>query len=193
VKFGNTHMSRIGKAPINITSGITVAVEEDRVSVNGPKGTLLFQMPKNIGIEIHDQVVTVQTPQSEKDGALHGLVRAQIENMITGVHSGWTKTLVLSGVGFRAALNGINLVLTVGFSHPVTIVPPTGIQFSLVEGKIVVSGIDKQLVGQVASDIRKVKPPEPYKGKGIIYEGEHVRRKAGKSAKGVGGAPGASK
>jgi large subunit ribosomal protein L6 len=113
--------------------------------------------------------------------------------MIEGVTSGWTKTLLLSGVGYRGALVGVNLVLTVGFSHSVTVVPPTGIQFAVTEGKIIVSGSDKQVVGQTASDIRKIKPPEPYKGKGIMYEGEHIRKKAGKSAKGVGGAPGAAK
>lgn len=183
-------MSRIGKTPIIVKPGVTVAVEGSRVSVKGPKGTLSFVLPNGITVSLKDQLVTVQTSGNEKNSAIHGLVRAQIENMITGTNVGWTKTLVLSGVGFRAALNGINLVLTVGFSHPVTIVPSPGIQFSVVEGKIIVSGIDKGLVGQTASDIRKVKPPEPYKGKGIMYEGEHVRKKAGKSAKGIGGAPG---
>jgi large subunit ribosomal protein L6 len=184
-------MSRIGKSPIIIKPGVTVTVEKDRVLVKGAKGSLSFLIPKGITVSLEDQVVNVKLSGQDGNSALHGLVRAQIENMVTGTHDGWTKTLVLSGVGYRAALNGANLVLTVGFSHPVTIVPPTGIQFSIVEGKIVVSGIDKQLVGQIASDIRKVRPPEPYKGKGIMYEGEHVRRKAGKSAKGVGGAPGA--
>lgn len=143
---------------------------------------------------MNDQIISVETfGKDKKISALHGLVRAHIDNMIHGVSEGWTKTLVLSGVGYRAALTGTDLVLTVGFSHPVIIVPPAGIQFSIVEGKVIVSGVDKQTVGQIASDIRKVKPPEPYKGKGIMYEGEHIRKKAGKSAKGVGGAPGAAK
>ena len=186
-------MSRIGKSPIIIKPGATVLVNGNTVSVKGSKGSLEFVLPSEISLDTKDQVITVKTAQEGKNSALHGLVRAQIENMITGTMTGWTKTLLLSGVGYRATVNGTDLVLTVGFSHPVTIVPPAGIQFSVAEGKIVVSGIDKQLVGQIASDIRKVKPPEPYKGKGIMYEGEHVRRKAGKSAKGVGGAPGAAK
>jgi len=187
-------MSRIGKAPIIVKPAVTITVNGNSISVKGPKGSLSFVIPVGISVVMKDQVLTVATSGKDKKiSALHGLVRAQIDNMIHGVSEGWTKTLVLSGVGYRAALTGNNLVLTVGFSHPVTIVPPPGIQFSIVEGKIIVSGADKQVVGQIASDIRKVKPPEPYKGKGIMYEGEHIRKKAGKSAKGVGGAPGATK
>jgi large subunit ribosomal protein L6 len=187
-------MSRIGKSPIIIKPAVTVTVNGNSISVKGSKGSLSFVIPVGISVVMKDQVLTVVTSGKDKKiRALHGLVRAQIDNMIHGVSEGWTKTLTLSGVGYRAALTGNNLVLTVGFSHPVTIAAPPGIQFSIVEGKIIVSGVDKQAVGQVASDIRKVKPPEPYKGKGIMYEGEHIRKKAGKSAKGVGGAPGATK
>jgi large subunit ribosomal protein L6 len=187
-------MSRIGKAPISIKPAVTITESGNTISVKGPKGSLSFVIPVGISIVMKDQILTVEASgKDSKTTALHGLVRAQIDNMIHGVSEGWTKTLVLAGVGYRAALSGTDLVLTVGFSHPVTIAPPSGIQFSIQEGKIIVSGMDKQAVGQIASDIRKVKPPEPYKGKGIMYEGEHIRKKAGKSAKGVGGAPGATK
>ena len=124
---------------------------------------------------------------------MHGFLRAQIANQIKGVSEGWTKALELVGVGYRAAVSGNNLVLTVGFSHPVTIEPSAGISFEVQEGKIVVSGNDKQAVGQVAATVRGVKEPEPYKGKGIKYQGEYIRKKAGKSAKAVGGAPGGAK
>ena len=187
-------MSRIGKTPIILNQTVTTVIEENRISVKGPKGSLSFTVPEGISVTMNDQILTVEKNGDDtKMNALHGLVRAQIDNMIRGVSVGWNRTLVLSGVGYRAALAGNNLVLTVGFSHPVTMIPTPGIQFSLSEGKIIVSGCDKQMVGQIASDIRKVKPPEPYKGKGIMYEGEHIRKKAGKSAKGVGGAPGATK
>ena len=187
-------MSRIGKTPISIKPAVTVTVDANIVSVNGAKGSLSFVIPTGVSVKVKDETIVVKTTRNDpKTKALHGLVRAQIDNMIKGVSDGWTKTLALSGVGYRAAVTGKDLVLTVGFSHPVTIVPPPGIQFSLSEGKIIVSGVDKQVVGQIASDIRKVKPPEPYKGKGIMYEGEHIRKKAGKSAKGIGAGPGAAK
>lgn len=183
-------MSRIGKSPITVAKEIVVEIVKNVVTVKGPKGTLSFTIPEGVTAAFADGVITVSiTGNDAKVDALHGLVRAEIDNMIHGVSTGWTKTLVLSGVGFRAVVTGVNLVLTVGFSHPVTVTPPPGITFSVVEGKILVSGIDKQLVGQIASDIRKVKPPEPYKGKGILYEGEHIRKKAGKSAKGAGAPP----
>jgi len=187
-------MSRIGKSPIIVKSTVTVVINDDRISVKGPKGSLDFTIPMGISVKMNDQIISIETSgKNKKISALHGLVRAQIDNMIHGVNEGWTKTLTLAGVGYRAALSGDNLTLTVGFSHPISIVPPPGIQFTIAEGKIIVSGIDKQAVGQIASNIRSVKPPEPYKGKGIMYEGEHIRKKAGKSAKGVGGAPGATK
>jgi len=187
-------MSRIGKTPIIVRPGVTVIMSGNSISVKGSKGSLMFTIPEGISAIMKDQIITVETSgNTTKINALHGLVRAQIDNMIHGVSEGWTRTLTLTGVVYRAALTGNDLVLTVGFSHPVTVVPPLGVQFIISEGKIIVSGSDKQVVGQIASNIRKIKPPEPYKGKGIMYEGEHIRKKAGKSAKGVGGAPGAVK
>jgi large subunit ribosomal protein L6 len=143
-------------------------------------------------VNIVDGKIEVKRSGNDKPTkALHGYVRANLDNLITGVTKGWTRVLELSGVGYRAAVTGANLTLNLGFSHPVTVVPPEGIQFSAAEGKIVVSGRDKQLVGQVAAKIREIKKPEPYKGKGIKYQGEHIRKKAGKAAKAIGGAPGA--
>jgi len=193
VKFGKeVYMSRIGKAPITIPSGVTITHEGGSVVVKGPKGELTMAIPGGIELSIEGAIVEVKCKRGDtKSLALHGLVRANIANMVVGVTNGWTKSLELSGVGYRAAVSGTTLVLTVGFSHEVKIVPPAGISFTIGEGKIVVSGIDKQLVGQVAANIRSVKKPEPYKGKGIKYVGEHIRKKAGKSAKAIGGAGGA--
>jgi large subunit ribosomal protein L6 len=180
-------MSRIGKSPVLIVPGVTVTVHADTLEVKGPKGMLSMRIPSDVQVAMEGQTITVSlSNDASKNHAIHGLVRAEIDNMIIGVSKGWSKVLMLSGVGYRATLNGTDLVLTVGFSHPVIVKPPEGITFAMQDGKIVVSGINKQVVGQVASDIRKVKPPEPYKGKGIMYEGEHIRKKAGKSAKGVG-------
>lgn len=184
-------MSRIGKTPIQIEKNVTVTHSGDVMTVTGPKGTLSYAIPDAILVKDENGVITVDAKHNDRRSrALHGFVRAHLANLIHGVSEGWTKTLELSGVGYRASVNGQNLVLTVGFSHPVTIAPPEGITFTISEGKIVVSGIDKQQVGQIAAEIRNVKKPEPYKGKGIRYQGEHIRRKAGKSAKGVGGASG---
>ena len=185
-------MSRIGNAIIEIPKEATVTVAGSHVTLKGPKGTSAFTVPEGINLTLTGNVLDVKRQQN--DGAmraLHGFVRAELANHITGVTTGWTKTLELSGVGFRVATSGNSLVLTLGFSHPVTIVPPEGILFQIVEGKIVVSGINKQQVGQVAASIREIKKPEPYKGKGIKYTGEYIRKKAGKAAKAVGGATGA--
>lgn len=185
-------MSRIGKTPIQIEKNVTVSQKDGDIVVAGPKGTLTYSVPETITVKQENNVISIETKHMDRRSqALHGFVRAHIVNLIHGVNEGWTKTLELSGVGYRAALNGTDLVLTVGFSHPVTVTAPEGIIFSIQEGKIIISGIDKRLVGQVAANIRKVKKPEPYKGKGIRYQGEHIRKKAGKSAKGVGGASGA--
>lgn len=182
-------MSRIGRAPITVAKEITITKTGESVEVKGTKGVLTTQIPHGISYEFKDGILTVSAKNSTKPvRALHGFFRAHLNNLIIGVTNGWTKTLELSGVGYRAAMTGLNLTLNVGFSHPVVIEPPKGITFAVVDGKIVVSGIDKQLVGQVAANIRAVKKPEPYKGKGIKYLGEHVRRKAGKAAKAVGGA-----
>ncbi len=180
-------MSRIGNTPISVPNGVTVTVASNRVVIHGPKGELGVVIPDGIRVASSDGTLVVRTQTSERHTrALHGLVRAQLANAIEGVTQGCSKTLELSGVGFRAHLQGTNVVLTIGFSHPVTFVPPVGITFQVVEGKIVVSGTDKHLVGQAAATIRSVKPPEPYKGKGIKYAGERIRKKAGKSAKAIG-------
>jgi large subunit ribosomal protein L6 len=177
-------MSRIGKRPIEIPSGVTVSVDPGRVAVAGPLGTLQQQVPARMQIAQEEGVVTVTRPTERgEDRALHGLTRTLIANMVEGVTKGFEKRLEIQGVGYRAALKGSDLELSVGYSHTVTIKPRTGIEFEVpVPTQVVVKGTDKQMVGQTAAEIRKVRPPEPYKGKGIRYEGEYVRRKVGKRA-----------
>jgi large subunit ribosomal protein L6 len=177
-------MSRIGKRPIEVPSGVIVAVDPGRVTVSGPKGELRQQVPQRMQITQEDGTITVARPTDRgEDRALHGLTRTLIANMVEGVTNGFEKRLEIQGVGYRAALAGSNLELQVGFSHPVRVTPREGITFEVpTPTQIVVRGIDKQVVGQTAAEIRKVRPPEPYKGKGIRYEGEHVRRKVGKRA-----------
>jgi large subunit ribosomal protein L6 len=176
-------MSRIGKSPIELPSGVEVKVNGSVVEVKGPKGSLTQQLTDNISVSVDDGVVTVDRSNEERNTkALHGLTRSLISNMVIGVSEGYSKELTAVGVGYRAALKGKQLELQVGFSHPVAIDAPDGITFDVPEPtKIIVGGIDKQLVGQVAANIRAVRPPEPYKGKGIRYVDEHVRRKAGKA------------
>lgn len=187
-------MSRIGNTPVLVPKGVTVEVTDSLVLVKGTKGELEVSIPTGIAVVLKDEVITASRKRNDLGArANHGTVVALIKNAVIGVTSGWTKQLEMSGVGYRAELAGANLNLTVGFSHPVIVTPPRGITFTILEGKITVSGIDKYLVGQVAANIRAVKPPEPYKGKGIKYVGEHIRKKAGKSAKAVGGAPGGAK
>lgn len=184
-------MSRIGKQPIS-TGGATVTVQGGRLIVKGPHGELAISIPKALSVNVDGSMVSVvRRHEDRRARALHGLIRSEIANAIHGVSTLWSITLELSGVGYRAAMNGQALVLTVGFSHPVTTPPPQGITFTVVEGKVIVTGIDKRVVGQTAATIRAIKKPEPYKGKGIKYVGERIRKKAGKSAKAVGGAPGA--
>ena len=177
-------MSRIGRKPIEVPAGVIVSVDPGRVTVSGPKGELRQQVPQRMEIAQEDGQVTVTRPTERgEDRALHGLTRTLIANMVEGVTTGFEKRLEIQGVGYRAALAGSNLELQVGYSHPVRITPREGISFEVpVPTQIVVRGIDKQIVGQTAAEIRKVRPPEPYKGKGIRYEGEHVRRKVGKRA-----------
>jgi len=177
-------MSRIGKAPIEIPDGVTVTIEPARVSVTGPLGGLQQQVPARMKIEQSDGVVTVTRPTERgEDRALHGLTRTLIANMVEGVTNGFEKRLELQGVGYRAALHGTDLRLDVGYSHPVVMKAPQGITFEVpVPTQVIVKGVDKQQVGQIASEVRRVRPPEPYKGKGIRYEGEYVRRKVGKRA-----------
>jgi large subunit ribosomal protein L6 len=177
-------MSRIGRLPISLPAGVTVTVEEGNVvRVKGPKGELKESINPDIKVNIEDAVLTVTRPTDEKKHrALHGLSRALIANMVTGVTQGYEKTLEIVGVGYKAAKNGKKLVLNMGFSHPVEIEEPTGIAFDVpAPNTIVVKGIDKQHVGEIAAEIRDVRPPEPYKGKGIRYRNEVVRRKVGKT------------
>lgn len=183
-------MSRIGKLPVSTPNGVTCTVRSGFIKIGGPKGELTLGMPPDIQVSEDNGVFAVSVrSETKKTKALQGFFRATLANAVEGVSKGWTKTLELSGVGYRASISGNALVLTIGFSHPVTVTPPTGINFDVTEGKILISGIDRQLVGQIAANIRSVRPPEPYKGKGIKYSGEYIRKKAGKSAKTVGGAP----
>ncbi len=182
-------MSRIGNAPVIVPKEVTITLTATSVVVKGPKGELTVTIPQGITVSHEGEtLVAARSRNDKKIKSLHGTVAAHLKNAIIGVTKGWTKQLELSGVGYRSALSGTNLTLTVGFSHPVVISPPNGVTFTINEGKILVSGIDKYLVGQVSASIRGVKPPEPYKGKGIRYVGEYIRKKAGKSAKAVGGA-----
>jgi large subunit ribosomal protein L6 len=182
-------MSKIGKKLIQIPEGVTVNLENKDIKVLGTKGQLSFGIPKGIDLKIEDNTITVvQKKGSEKEtAALFGLTRSMVANMITGVSKGFQKKLELSGVGYRASASGNNLTLSLGFSHPVNIKAKEGITFEVAEGVITVSGIDKELVGNTAAKVRAVRPPEPYKGKGIKYVGERIRRKAGKAAKAIGG------
>lgn len=176
-------MSRIGKQPIVIPAGVTVTVENNVVVVKGPKGELTRQINKDMIIEQEAGHVLVSRPSDDKmHRSLHGLSRTLIANMVTGVTIGFTKTLEIVGVGYRAAKAGNNVNMTLGFSHPVVIEPPAGITLDVpAPNRIVISGINKESVGAIAANIRSLREPEPYKGKGIKYEGEHVRRKVGKA------------
>ena len=178
-------MSRIGKQPIPIPSSVHVQIEGRSISVKGPKGELQRDVHPEMSFQLDgEQLIVTRPSDATRHRALHGLTRALVANMVTGVESGFSKTLELHGVGYRAQQMGSNIQVAVGFSHTVDVRPPEGITLE-VEGtnRIHIRGIDKELVGQVAAEIRKIKPPEPYKGKGIRYEGEHVRRKAGKAGK----------
>jgi large subunit ribosomal protein L6 len=177
-------MSRIGRKPIDVPAGVLVSVDPGRVTVSGPKGELRSAVPQRMKIEQGEGVINVSRPTERgEDRALHGLTRTLVANMVEGVTNGFEKRLEIQGVGYRAAMAGTNLELQVGYSHTVRITPRQGIEFEVpAPTQVVVRGIDKQLVGQTAAEIRKVRPPEPYKGKGIRYEGEYVRRKVGKRA-----------
>jgi large subunit ribosomal protein L6 len=177
-------MSRIGKRPIELPAGVSLSIDPGRVAVTGPLGSLQQQVPVRMQIAQEDGTVTVTRPTERgEDRALHGLTRTLIANMVEGVTKGFEKRLEIQGVGYRAALKGTDLELSVGYSHTVVIKPRTGVTFEVpAPTQVVVKGTDKQVVGQTAAEIRKVRPPEPYKGKGIRYEGEYVRRKVGKRA-----------
>ena len=179
-------MSRIGKLPVQIPAGVDVKVENNVVTVKGPKGTLTQSVNANMGIAIENGVLTVSRPNDEKQyKAMHGLYRALINNMVVGVTTGFTKTLELVGVGYRAqADNPSQLTINIGFSHPVIVAAPANTTFATPNpNTIVVSGIDKQVVGEIAAEIRAIRKPEPYHGKGIRYQGEFVRHKEGKAGK----------
>ena len=181
-------MSKIGKQPILIPQEVSVKVENSEINVSGPKGTLSFRFRPEVKVEVIEDKIRVSRKSENKfSKSLHGLTRSLIANMIKGAVDGHQKTLEIVGTGYRAAKEGEDLVLNVGYSHPVTINSVPGIQIETKENKIIVSGTDKALVGETAAKIRRVRPPEPYKGKGIKYVDEIVRRKAGKTVKAVGG------
>jgi large subunit ribosomal protein L6 len=177
-------VSRIGKKPIPVPTGVTVSIEPDLVRVNGPKGELSERIPHDITVEQDGEELRVKRPTDRGEHrALHGLTRSLVANMVEGVTDGYSKTLEIHGVGYRAQLKGKALELSLGFSHPVSIPAPEGIEFEVPQPtRVIVRGISKQAVGEVAAIIRKQRPPEPYKGKGVRYEGEYVARKVGKRA-----------
>jgi large subunit ribosomal protein L6 len=178
-------VSRIGKQPIPVPSGVEVKIDGSTVTVTGPKGTLTQTFQPAMGLSLEDGMLTVTRPNDERvNRSLHGLTRTLLSNMVQGVSEGFHKNLEIVGVGYRAELKGADIQLALGFSHPVHIKAEPGITFEVpAPTRITVRGIDKQRVGQVAAEIRKWRSPEPYKGKGVRYEGEHVRRKVGKTAK----------
>ena len=178
-------MSRVGRSPIPVPSGVDVTIADRHITVKGPKGTLERRLPGDISVRQEGAEIIVERPDDERENrALHGLVRSLVNNMVQGVSQEFTKELEIIGVGYRANLQGSSLDLALGFSHPVKVDAPQGIAFEVpAPNRIVVRGIDKEQVGQVAADIRAIRKPEPYKGKGVRYAGEHVARKAGKTAK----------
>lgn len=178
-------MSRIGKQLINIPVGVTLAIDSGKVTVTGPKGELKLNLPLKINVEVKDnQVIVARVSEDKKTRSNHGTVRAHLNNMIKGVVEPWKKEMEIKGTGYKASLNGNKLRLLVGFIHPVDVVAPDGIFFEVPEEtKVIITGADRTVVGQVASNIRKIRPPEPYKGKGIRYVNEFIKLKAGKKAK----------
>ena len=176
-------MSRVGRKPISIPKGVDVKVSGSTVAVKGPKGELTREFREGLVIKLENGFATVeQTDSGKMAGALHGLTRALLQNMVEGVSQGFTKSLEIHGTGYRAAVQGTKLVLNLGHSHPIEYAIPKGITAAVDQNRIVLSGADKELLGQVSAEIRRFRPPEPYKGKGVRYLNEHVRRKAGKSA-----------
>lgn len=178
-------MSRIGNKPITVPEGIEVKLDGQKITVKGPKGTLERKIHDNISVKLENNVITVTRPNDEKENrSLHGLTRTLINNMIEGVSQEFTKQLEINGVGYRATKQGKTLVLTLGYSHSVNMVEPDGITFEVPNpNTVIVKGIDKELVGQTAAEVRTKRPPEPYRGKGIKYADEHIRRKEGKTGK----------
>jgi len=179
-------VSRVGRMPITLPQGVNVKIDGQHVSVQGPKGELSYEVRPEIAVTLDDgQLVVARSSDERQHRAYHGLTRALLANMVHGVSEGFKKVMEVEGVGYRASLQGEALVLQVGYSHPVEVVPPPGIKFSVEKGDRVftVEGINKELVGEIAAKIRAIRKPEPYKGKGIRYQGERVRRKAGKAGK----------
>lgn len=179
-------MSRIGKAPIQLPKGVKVDIKGTAVTVSGPKGKLEQEFHSEMSFSLDDGVLSVQRPSDARQHrALHGLTRALLNNMVVGVSDGFSKVLEIEGVGYRAEMQGKDLILNVGYSHPVKFTPPADVEFAVEDRNktVIVRGIDKQVVGELAAQIRKTRPPEPYKGKGVRYRGEYVRRKAGKAGK----------
>lgn len=182
-------MSKIAKKPVEIIEGIQVNLDGGEIKISGPKGNLSFRIPEGVSVKIEEgKILVSQSQDNERAKALSGLVRANISNMVKGVTKGFEKKLELSGVGYRAQASGNSITLSVGFSHPVKIDADHTVTFGVDENIITVSGADKALIGDIASKIRAVRPPEPYKGKGIKYQGEYIRRKVGKAAKAIGAA-----
>jgi len=182
-------MSRVGKSQIEIPSGVTITKSEGSVIVKGPKGESSVVLDRNLEVAETDNYIEIKRKNEDKyTKSIHGTTRALIANMVIGLTKGWDRQLEMIGTGYRAEVRGKDLVLNVGFSHPVTITPPEGVDFKVEKNLITVSGSSKEAVGQVAADIRKVRPPEPYKGKGIKYVDEMIRRKPGKAAKAAEGA-----
>ena len=180
-------MARMGKQPVLLPEGVTAEVSAGAIGISGPKGTLQRKLPRGLAVTTVADSLVVEKKKNTKDAdALQGTIRAHILNMVSGVTQGWEKKLEIVGAGYRAEMKDGKLVLAIGYSHPVQVAPPAGIEFE-VDGtsKITIKGVNKQLVGQVAADVRKIRPPEPYKGKGIRYAGEYVRRKAGKAGKAI--------
>ncbi len=179
-------MSRIGKMPIELPKGVKLDQKGSTISVTGPKGSLSQTLHPDMIIEVDNAVITVKRPSDSRNHrSLHGLTRALLNNMVVGVSQGFSKVLLIEGVGYRAEMSGNALILNVGYSHPVQFDPPKDVQFAVEDRgkKIIVTGLDKQVIGELSANIRKMRPPEPYKGKGVRYEGEYVRRKAGKAGK----------
>ncbi len=181
LKFGK-NMSRIGKLPIKLPTGVTLSITPSDLEVKGPNGDLKMKINQAVYVEVKDDVAYVKTKE-EGASSLHGLTRSLIANMVRGVTEGWSKTLELSGTGYRAATTGSELQLNLGFSHPVSVKAPTGVTFEVKEAKITIKGADKMIVGEIAAKIRGLRPADPYKAKGFRYEGEIIIKKAGKAAK----------
>lgn len=182
-------MSRVGKKPVALPSGVTAEVIENKVTIKGPKGELVLDVHPKVKVELvnNELIVSVGKPDNKQERALWGLHRALVNNMVSGVTNGFSKTLEVNGVGYKVVLNGNNLVLNLGYSHPIEMTVPAGLEVKIEKNQIIISGMDRQSVGQFAAVVRSQRPPEPYKGKGIKYAEETIRRKAGKVVKAVGG------